>query len=372
MARTLYNADKPGNDPTTDPSQDDWVSVLGGKAPGGSTTNAGAPAENYPTAPAQSTDIQLAPGRFPWDERNPGGPGSNNPSSTNYDPTGGRAPAFNESAFSQAWLGSGGRTPQDLANFISQHPELSQGITITGSKGDKVRLADGRVFDAVLAAGEGGKGATWNPVTGGGDGGGGGTDYNSLNDLIAHLLGQFGYGSSSLTGGGGSGPARDLINQQYAALIAENSKPVGDVSQTPQALAYANAAQRAGEFGRAKLAERAGAEGMGQGQGGAGTGGFDSDVMGMQQAEGEANSQYQAKLAEQLLTDRQNRLQTALTQYGGYLNDTDRLTLQQQLQSVTAALQMAQLAVQNTQFYDNLGYLIGNQESNLNTQAATV
>lgn len=68
-------------------------------------------------------------------------------------------------SFGQLWLASGGRTPADLAAFIAAHPEF--GATIGGSKGDKVTIG-GRTFDAVIAAGEGGRGASWSDITGGG------------------------------------------------------------------------------------------------------------------------------------------------------------------------------------------------------------
>src|SRR5262245_6737569 len=89
---------------------------------------------------------------------------------------GGGGGAFDETALSQAWLASGGRTPQDLARFLQQNPQLARGVTIIGSKGDKLRLPDGRTVDAVLSAGLGGRGAQWN-VEGPGGGGGGGGGY---------------------------------------------------------------------------------------------------------------------------------------------------------------------------------------------------
>src|SRR3990167_2567750 len=74
--------------------------------------------------------------------------------------------------FGSLWMASGGRTPQDLANFITAHPEF--GAQLYGSKQDKVQIG-GRIFDAVISAGLGGRGASWYDVTngGGGDGGGG-------------------------------------------------------------------------------------------------------------------------------------------------------------------------------------------------------
>lgn len=74
----------------------------------------------------------------------------------------------NYTNFGQAWLQSGGRTPQDLAAFVKAHPEY--GATIGGSKGDKVTIG-GRTFDAVIGAGAGGLGGSFNDIT---DGGGGG------------------------------------------------------------------------------------------------------------------------------------------------------------------------------------------------------
>lgn len=84
---------------------------------------------------------------------------------------GGGGGSFNEAALQQAWLGSGGRTPQDLANFFQNNPQLVGGAKLVGSKKDKIQLPDGRVIDAVLAAGAGGQGAQW-LVEGGGGGGG--------------------------------------------------------------------------------------------------------------------------------------------------------------------------------------------------------
>jgi hypothetical protein len=94
-----------------------------------------------------------------------------------YQSGSGGGGVFDETALSQAWLSSGGRTPQDLARFLQQNPQLAQGITITGSKGDKLRLPDGRTVDAVLASGLGGRGAQWNVEGPGGGGGAAGGSY---------------------------------------------------------------------------------------------------------------------------------------------------------------------------------------------------
>lgn len=57
-----------------------------------------------------------------------------------------------------------------LDDFVNQiFPQLSsqyQGLERFGSKGDKIRLPNGQVIDAVIAAGEGGRGYNWNPEAG--------------------------------------------------------------------------------------------------------------------------------------------------------------------------------------------------------------
>jgi hypothetical protein len=81
-----------------------------------------------------------------------------------------QAGGMDPGAFGRAWMASGGRTVQDLQNFIAANPQY--GGTMTGSKGDKVRFASGQEFDAVLSAGLGGHGASWQPLGAGGGYGG--------------------------------------------------------------------------------------------------------------------------------------------------------------------------------------------------------
>lgn len=69
-------------------------------------------------------------------------------------------------AFGRAWLASGGRTVADLQAFVKAHPEF--GATLFGSKGDKIKFANGDEYDGVLSAGAGGLGATFNKLGGAG------------------------------------------------------------------------------------------------------------------------------------------------------------------------------------------------------------
>lgn len=78
-------------------------------------------------------------------------------------------------AFGRAWTSSGGRTVADLKafadNWNAQNP--SSPVTLGGSKGDKVYGPGGQFWaDAVLAAGAGGQGASWQTASGSGGGGG--------------------------------------------------------------------------------------------------------------------------------------------------------------------------------------------------------
>lgn len=73
-------------------------------------------------------------------------------------------------AFGAAWKASGGRTVADLQAFVQQHPEY--GVSLFGSKGDKLRFPNGYEYDGVLSAGAGGLGATFDRLNGGDAGGG--------------------------------------------------------------------------------------------------------------------------------------------------------------------------------------------------------
>jgi hypothetical protein len=74
--------------------------------------------------------------------------------------------------FEREWMGSGGRTVDDLKNFVASHPEY--GVKLGGSKGDKIYGPNGEFWaDGVISAGLGGRGATFDRGTGGGAAGGG-------------------------------------------------------------------------------------------------------------------------------------------------------------------------------------------------------
>lgn len=86
-----------------------------------------------------------------------------------------RPPTSAGGDFGRAWLGSGGRTLDDFRRFLEQWNSANPNdrVTAGGSKGDKATYR-GRTYDAVIAAGLGGQGASWNDITDGEPGGGGG------------------------------------------------------------------------------------------------------------------------------------------------------------------------------------------------------
>lgn len=80
---------------------------------------------------------------------------------------------FNVNQLRDAWLSSGGRTPADLAAFIKTHPEFAAGVTISGSKSNKLYGPNGEFLaDAIFATSDPSQArAAWDTGTGGGGGG---------------------------------------------------------------------------------------------------------------------------------------------------------------------------------------------------------
>lgn len=87
-------------------------------------------------------------------------------------------------------------TPAGLQQALPEIQKLYPGVKIMGSKGDKLDFGDGEIVDTILAAGEGGRGWTWQSSKDAGsssapDGGG-------LASLIGNGSDPFGYAGGSL------------------------------------------------------------------------------------------------------------------------------------------------------------------------------
>lgn len=99
-------------------------------------------------------------------------------------------------------------TPQDLARAFQEHPDQFTGASIMGSKGDKIKFANGEIHDVIQSAGTGG--TAWQDIWD-----------NDPNARPAPQSGGFvsspGVGSllTQMLGGGGS--AQDNIQQALAA-----------------------------------------------------------------------------------------------------------------------------------------------------------
>lgn len=194
--------------------------------------------------------------------------------------------------------------------------------------------------------------------SGGGGGGGGGLGNANLNALYKLLLDR-------ITGPTGpqSSPLRDQVLAQLQAMITEGGKPIGDVSASPEALAYRTALDRGTADTRSALAERRTAQGLGGSN-------MDTDILGLKQEQAYAQSQYEAKLSHDLLLDKKDRLERAMSMGAGIISDEQRLQVQQQLSSVNSALAMFTALLGNQFNYDQLGYWLAAQEGNANASAA--
>lgn len=99
--------------------------------------------------------------------------------------------AANAPDFGQFWMQSGGRTVADLkaraAEWNAAHP--NDPVTLGGSKGDKPTYR-GQTYDAVIAAGLGGQGASWNAIGGSTAGAVGGAGW-AQGDFTKPFTGQY-------------------------------------------------------------------------------------------------------------------------------------------------------------------------------------
>lgn len=236
-----------------------------------------------------------------------------------------------------------------------QEAAAAIGATVVGT--DKISY-QGAVFD-VNRDQEGANAQQWTQL---GAGGGAGTG--------AGGLGGDGHDGTGAGGTEAQNALRTALETALQQLISQNSgDSLGDVSATPQAQAFGLANQRSAESLRSMLAERLSTEGVGNVEGGGTSGAFDSDMIGVERGRGEAQMQYEGQLAERMLTEKKDRLTQALQMGAAYLSDQQRIQLQSELQRLNSALEMARMAQQNTQFYDDLGYRIGVTEAGLNRDA---
>jgi hypothetical protein len=201
---------------------------------------------------------------------------------------------------------------------------------------------------------------------------------NAAGGLIDELIKRVqGTGSITQTPApvqGNTDPGAIALRQQILdalqQIISQGNQPIGDVSQTPEAMAYSRAQQREQQRARSQSLERRTAQGLGT------SGAAQTDINAGQQKAAAQQAQYEATLAHNLLSERKDRLERALTTGSGFLNQEQQLRLQEQLQNTNAALSSTENQIKliesllfNQRFYDDLAYRYSTAENTANTDA---
>lgn len=191
-----------------------------------------------------------------------------------------------------------------------------------------------------------------------------------IDELLKRLQGS-GTFSQPAPVQGNTDPGAVALRQQILdalkTLIAQGTEPVGDVSQQPEAMAYSRAQQREQQRARSQALERRGSQGLLY------SGQANTDINVGQQASAAKQAQYEATLAHNLLTDRKDRLERALTTGAGFLTNEQSQRLQEQLQNTNAALgstdqqiKLIESLLFNQRFYDDLAYRYSTAENSAN------
>lgn len=236
----------------------------------------------------------------------------------------GGASSWDEGAFRSGWEGGGYKNVDDLTNYINQGG-WGNHVQQVGSKRDKIRLPDGRVIDAVLAAGAGGRGAQWlDESQGGGSGGpidGGG--------MLPPTGGGFGAGSKW----------DELYNILMTRAKQGTAIDPNDPNIKQQVEPYAAAQERQRRNYLADLAEQGGPNANLRGE----------SRLAMERA-GQATGEFQGQLIGRELTARRQEIQDALNGAQGMLSQEQQQALQRELAQMDNAIRKYGIDVQNSQF----------------------
>ena len=272
-------------------------------------------------------------------KKQPGGLGTKNLQSTTSS-----SGVFDQNKFIQGWLSSGGRTVDDLRQYIIKNGYDKMGITLGGSKGDKVYLNGVYIGDAVKSAGLGGQGAIWIPP--GSEGGGGD-------------------GSSSGGGGGGGGAGNiqgrtSAVSAAIQRLLTRGETPVTEGDVRSQFDPVSRTYQRAGQRARWEAAQRGAYEGTASG----GEGGvLDANINAINEHTADQEGALMAELIGGEIAARRQEVVQAISFAQGEermlleeeLTRLDR-QLREKMQEAQLSLQRSQLSQQNQQFYDQFSY----------------
>lgn len=281
----------------------------GGDVPSPAPTPIDMPTNPQPGQPG-GTPIPEPPAPTPAPAPAPGG--------NNADP----------SAIRDAWMGSGGRTSADLRAFVAAHPEF--GITIMPGKGDKIRLPNGQIIDAIYATDSAQGHSQWYDPAGEAAGGGSG-------------------GAPGGGGPGGAGPQDPRWQQLLDMLLQRSQQSLAidrnDPTIRAQADPYAAQQERSSRNYLADLAEKSGPNANLRGE----------QRMASEHA-GQAAGGYEAELIGRELVARRNEIAQALQSYQGALTFEQQQALQQKLAEMDNAIKNKALDQENAQFLSRLGF----------------
>lgn len=165
--------------------------------------------------------------------------------------------------------------------------------------------------------------------------------------------------ATSGAGGGTGGSMNDEVRNTIMRLLGQGA---GDISVTdpnlaPAARAYRNAAQRETQRRREVMAERLAAQGLGD------SGAFDAEVASGLQDEGTGIANFESQLILNEMKNRREELMQALQLGAGLLTAEQQRAVQLEIAHLEAALRREGMSLQNQQFYDNLGFNIGDREA---------
>jgi hypothetical protein len=202
---------------------------------------------------------------------------------------------------------------------------------------------------------------TGNEQFGSGDGGGapagggagGGLQSTVLDDYIKQMLAKSSkddeFDAAVRTG------ILDDINRNTAP-VDEN-----DPTMAAQRRAYSSEQDRSMAQNREVLAARGAAQGYG-------TGALDAGVTGLLESGMDAKSSNNAQMMADRYSQQLESLNAALNRGAGILNADETRELQASIAAIEAEMQKLGLQMNDSHFYDDLGFRIGSQQSSVDSQ----
>jgi hypothetical protein len=179
-------------------------------------------------------------------------------------------------------------------------------------------------------------------------------------------------GTGDLTGTGGTpgatGTMSDAVRKYIMDALAQdpNATTIEDPAVKGAADAYRNSRENAMNKQNAALAERRGAQGLGS------SGALDTDIAGSYQSMGSDVAGNNAKLIMDQQQKKLDQAKSALAVGAGLMTAEQENAVRMQIANLEADVTRRAQDLQNTQYYDNLDYLLGTTEAQYNQQSGSV